>query len=203
MYRLSCGARVLAGTILGLFLFLFDASPASAQDSGRLGVSIGYPANIALLWQLSTRVALRPELTVDLASSETTATSPFGVDTFSSESWNVGLGLSALLFVHRSDNLGVYVSPRYMHNLGKNTTTVTSAPNVVVGGPGDRDTTGHAVSGAVGAHYTLGPRFGVFGEVGVSHARDRMSRESGPTPETEFRFRSTGVRSGVGIVFFF
>jgi len=120
--------------------------------------------------------------------------------------WQVGFGLSALFLVYREENLSLYVSPRYIHYRTKSTTAEdVSPPSVIVMGNEGSATTGHTLSGSLGMQYTLGGRFGVFGELGLSHERDELSRSSPDESSSDFeaRFTRTGIRSGVGVVFLF
>jgi hypothetical protein len=196
-------SRALVFIVVGAWILI--GARASAQETGRIGLSIGYPTTVGLLWQISTRVGLRPEMTLDVGSSESISTSRFGESRFSSDFWDVGIGLSALILVHRADDLVVYLSPRYRHSRGKSTAENTSSPGIALLGNDDSDTTGHTFAGAAGAHYSLGRRFGVFGELGVSHEQTDTVRSPDSRSESSFdsRFTRTGLRSGVGVVVFF
>ena len=67
----------VAGRILLLLVLLMASVPAHAQEGGNLGLVVGYPANIGLLWHATERVAVRPEVSFAISSNEvTTTTSP-------------------------------------------------------------------------------------------------------------------------------
>jgi hypothetical protein len=185
---------VASGTLVG--------PEAFAQDTRSLGLVMGYPAVVGVLWQVSPRIAIRPELTVETGTSESTSSSNFGTFRFSSDSWQVGGGVSALLLLHRADGLSLYVSPRYVLRTGE-ITRENSSPQGVVTVRGSNEISGHTVSGAFGAHYTMSARFGIFGELGVSHDRDSTSSSIEGQTNDNFRTIRTGMRSGIGVVFFF
>jgi hypothetical protein len=169
----------------------------AAAQSGQLGLSIGYPASLGVLWQPSALVGIRPEFTFDLFNAESTSVSQLGTARFSTDNRLVGVGLSTLFRVYREENLSLYVSPRYVHRRGKTTVVQDVPANVFVGGNDDRKIRGHSISGSLGARYELGARFAVFGELGVDH-----SREDTTDPATESRITRTGIRSGVGVVLY-
>jgi hypothetical protein len=190
--------RVLA-CVLAAFATL--PSQATAQATAKLGLSIGYPTSIALLWHPSARVGIRPEMALDFGHVETTSTSIFGTSRSTSDTRAVGVGISALFVVHQEENLSLYLSPRYIHRRGKTTYTRDDPPGVFGLSPDRREFNGHTAGGSLGARYALGAHFGVFGEVGVDHDRDKSTG----LPENDFEGRSmrTSIRSGVGVVLFF
>ena len=167
----------------------------AAAQSGQLGLSIGYPTSLGVLWQASALVGIRPEFTFELFNADETSVSRLGTSRFSTDTRVVGVGLSALFRVYRDENLSLYVSPRYLHRRGKTSVVQDVPANVFVAGSDDREIEGHSITGSLGVRYGLGERFGVFGELGV----DR-SREDTTDPATESRIDRTGIRSGVGVV---
>src|SRR5262245_31016959 len=97
---------------------------AAAQDTPKLGLVMGYPAQVGILWNLSEKVAIRPEVNWTHSTSESPVTSttfgPTGVTTTTqslttTESNAFGVGVSALLHVWKQDALRVYVSPRFAY----------------------------------------------------------------------------------------
>jgi hypothetical protein len=172
---------------------------AVAQTTRQLGLSIGYPTALGVLWQPSARIGIRPELALDFGDSESTVDfGGFGTSRTSSEFWQAGAGIRALFLVYREENLSLYVSPRYVYLGGKTTTERDASPGILTSGDDSTKTTTHRVAGSLGVRYALSSRFGVFGELGVEHGRSKLS-------ESEFasRVTRTGIRSDVGIVFFF
>ena len=182
--------------VLAVAAFATFPCQAAAQ-SGQLGLSIGYPASLGVLWQPTALVGIRPEFTFDVFNAESTSVSRLGTSRFSTDTRLVGVGLSALFRVYREENLSLYVSPRYVHRRGKTTVVQDVPANVFVAGNDDREIRGDSITGSLGARYGLGARFGVFGELGVDH-----SREDTTEPATESRITRTGIRSGVGVVVF-
>ena len=99
------------------------ANPASAQDTPRMGITMGYPAAIGVVWQPTDRIALRPEVTLSKSSGESILTTSFtfgGTTTtttsvISNDNWQAGVGLSALFYLTGHDALRTYVSPRWTY----------------------------------------------------------------------------------------
>jgi len=183
--------RLLVLAVAALAAFPCQA----AAQSGQLGLSIGFPASVGVLWQPSALVGIRPEFTIELFNAESTSVSRLGTARFSTDTRLIGVGLSVLFRVYRDENLTLYVSPRYVHRSGKTTVVQDIPANVFVPGDDDRDIEGHSMSGSLGVRYGLGERFGVFGELGVDY-----TREDTTDPATESRIARTGIRSGVGVV---
>src|SRR5688572_2829536 len=160
--------------------FTLAAASAHAQEKGRLGISMGYPASVGVLWHATERIAIRPSVSFAHSSAEFEVRTPVlgnigGITTTSvTESTTVGVRVDALFSVGTWDNVRAYVAPGYGYEWSDSSST-TSA--VVRGLPGlsidpetlDRDAHGHDVSGTFGARYTPHPHFGVFGEVGLHY----------------------------------
>ena len=47
-----------------LALLLCGVTGAAAQDGGKAGITMGYPASIGILWHAGDRVAIRPEFSI-------------------------------------------------------------------------------------------------------------------------------------------
>jgi hypothetical protein len=182
---------VLAGAAFATF-----PCQAAAQ-SGTLGLSIGYPTSISVLWQPSATVGIRPEFTFNLFEAESTSVSRLGTSRVSSDTKQVGVGISALFLIYREETLSVYVSPRYLHRRGHITIAQNLPADSFVLGNDDRESRGYAVAGSLGARYGLGARFAVFGEVGIDYSRDHTTE-----PTSDSRVTTTGIRSGAGVVVF-
>lgn len=181
-------------------------SRAAAQERGRVGVSIAaYPGTVGLHWQAGPRLAVRPEFAFESTTSERTSRSSFSTSRSSDDFWQASVGLSLLFHVYQQESLALYVSPRYMHSRGGHKGTSASSQGVPVTRRTESDPI-HTVSGSLGARYSLGDRFGVFGEFGVSHDRSSGSSEEGENPfggVTEGKGTRIGIRSHAGIVLFF
>ena len=81
--------------------------PAFAQDSPKVGLVMGYPAAISVVWHASDQIAIRPEITFAASSSSTTA---LGLD-LESDQFSVSPGVSALFYLAKWDAVRTYVSP--------------------------------------------------------------------------------------------
>jgi outer membrane protein W len=202
------------GSLLTSILCL--ASTARAQDAPKIGLTMGYPASIGVLWQMNGRVAVRPEIGVSHASGDTSGidiTIPTPLTTDSTNT--ISTGLSALFYFGPNDALRTYVSPRFSY--GRMTTSAASGTST-----SDTTLSTYQLTGSFGAQYTLGRRFGVFGEIGLGYTRTNTDISSTVTITTSSI--SNGVltqiirtqavtsgshsnlvstRSGAGVIFFF
>ena len=95
---------VLAGLLI--------ATPVTAlgQEKGQVGLTMGYPASVGLVWHVAERVAVRPEFSFSKSTSDAEE-----IIDASSSGWTLGVGISGLFYVSRADNLRTYVSPRYTY----------------------------------------------------------------------------------------
>lgn len=137
------------------------ATVASAQDKGRAGLVMGYPASIAFLWHATEAIGIRPEIAIARSSTNITISSGGTLTTTTSTNLGTTVGVSLLCYGATHDNLRVYFSPRAVY--------VRSTSNTQPGGvvPASQVTTsGYAVTGSVGAQYALGHRFSAYAEVG-------------------------------------
>jgi hypothetical protein len=193
--------------LLALFALLVLPHSSAAQDMPRFGIVMGYPAQVALLWKVSDRLAVRPELNWSRLSSETISTAdiltfppdapvPF---TTTSEGWAVGTGVSALVYLVKGDALRTYVSPRFTY------TRSSTSLDLGFGRVSTSTTTSstYGVAGLFGAQYKLANRFGVFGEMGFGYSRGTGSPGSSGITRSESTSTSVGFRSGAGVILFF
>ena len=180
---------------------LLVASSASAQnpsqpsntEPNRVGLTMGYPAAIGLIWEVSDRLALRPELSFSVGTSEASVQ---GVSGTSSDTWTVGIGVSALFYVGEWDALRTYIAPRFIYS--RATSSVDSS---FFGDGNDLKSEGITINGLFGAEYSLHRRFSVFGEVGAGFSSSE-TRSSTPI-EGRTESSSFGARTGVGVIFYF
>ena len=200
-------------------LVIAFAHIASAQDEGRIGVTMGYPSAVGILWRAGERIALRPEFTWAMASTESSSTDPIvgsSLTSTPSTNWQTGVGLSALFYVSRVNGFGAYLTPRLAYSRSSTTTNISGTP-VASSSVGWAWTT----SGAFGADYRLGHHFGLFGEIGVSYSTSTFTSSTvetitsgvfiGPgglvtrsiTLRSDSHTHSFGTRSGAGVIFFF
>jgi opacity protein-like surface antigen len=177
-------------------LALLGAIPASAvaQDLRTVGVTMGYPASIGVLWHVTPRVAVRPEFSFTTTSNE--FTSALATVTTSDAS-AVGVGVSGLFYLSDVNKLRTYVSPRFTY---ARTTSSTQADGVSFGSEGSGKS--YSAGAAFGAQYALGDRFSVFGEVGVGYAHQRGSSDT-PTFQNSTVSDTWSSRTGVGVVLYF
>jgi hypothetical protein len=189
-------------------LALFSTTTAYAQETGRVGITMGYPASIGIIWHVSDRVAVRPELSWSETSSESTSSLTFssqGTTTVtttrtSSDGYTVGVGASGLLYVRKSEGLSMYVSPRVAYTRTSNTTTPGSP--LAASSSAKFTTSGYLASGSFGAQYALGRRFGVFGEVGLAYSHSTNSNSLSIVGGNNTA-GSISTRSGAGVVLYF
>jgi hypothetical protein len=179
-------------TVLVLLIAsLLCARQASAQDAGSLGVTMGYPASVGLLWHVTERVALRPELLFNHSSTETETTLPIGLNT--SASSNLVVGLSALFYVAKRDMTRAYLVPRYGFSKSR-----TSSNAVITQLDFESTSTIHSFGMSFGAQHLLGEHFGIYGELGLSY--ERLTTE---LPTADAHGDAFGTRSGVGVALYF
>jgi len=196
-----------------LVMMLGWAASAAAQDAGSVGLTMGYPASIGVIWHVSDRIALRPEVSLTQISSTSTSiitiAVPGGTNLSTttqavSDQWSVGYGASALIYLQRWDSLRTYVSPRFQYARGTSTSTTTSSASSFV--PIAPSTTEFAqnayfFSGSFGAQYNLGPHFALFGELGFGF--QHASSESDQAGAGSSEGHTLGTRSGVGVILYF
>ena len=176
--------------ILLLTCVLGGVVRADAQEHGRVGVTMGYPAAVGILWHVSDRVALRPEFSFSQADSSSES-----IIASTTDFWSVGTGISALVFAPVRDNLRTYAAPRFSYARTHGEGDVTRST-----------TTSYSIAGMFGAHYSLGRHFAAFGEVGFGYSRQTGS-VTGTVSSTQVRItsrgNSVGTRTGVGVVLYF
>jgi hypothetical protein len=170
-------------------VFGVAAVSAHAQDSGRVGLTTGYPSVIGIQWHVSESLAVRPEVSFTTNSSSSQSL----VDA-SSDFSSFNTGVSVLFYSPLRDNLKLYVAPRFAY--GRTTGTgdvVESTTNI------------YSISGSFGGHYALGRRFAVFGEAGVQYSHQTSTVTSSITLplRTTSRGDVFGTRTAVGVVIYF
>lgn len=178
--------------VLGVLAVVLAMVPSSAlaQEKGKIGVTMGFPSGIGLLWHVTDDIAIRPELTLSWSSSE----SDFG----DSDGFGIGTGISALFYLKRSDNLATYFTPRY--SFVHSSTERRFEPELPVIDPEtESSSNSHTFSGSFGAQYFLGSRFSIFGEVGLSYLHSSSDSDFGSDPTAS----AFGTRSQVGVVLYF
>ena len=177
---------------LAAVLLFLTCRAADAQDAGKVGVTMGYPASIGILWHVSDKVAIRPELSIAGGSSEGSGGS------FSAESDNFtfGTGVSVNFYLHTYDKLKTYFSPRFTYS---RSTTENSSSGVTTSSF-ETTSTNTGGSGSFGAQYELSDKFSLYGELGVVFAYTKATNSNGPSKTTG---NAWSTRSGAGVVFYF
>ena len=190
--------------ILFVFSFVLLLVPAdtSAQEQGKVGITMGFPQSVGVLWHVSEKVAVRPELSFSWNSSDS-GTTESDHDVFAT-------GISALFYLRKWDNLSTYISPRYSFGRASGTSASTDDG---LSGDSEQTSRNHLFSGSFGAQYWMSPRFSVFGEIGLGYQRtsgeSSFSLPAGIDPppfielERESSARSVATRSAVGVAFYF
>jgi len=170
-------------------VFSAAAASADAQDSGRVGLTTGYPSVIGIQWHISESIAVRSEVSFTTTSSSSQSLIDATTD-FSS----FNTGVSVLLYSRIRDNLKLYVAPRFAYGR-------TSGSGDVV----ESKTDVYSVSGSFGGHYALSRRFAVFGEAGLqySHQVGSVSGTGAVPLRTTSRGDVVGTRTAVGVVIYF
>jgi outer membrane protein with beta-barrel domain len=203
MNAFTIRASLCVSTVLSLALSV-AARPAAAQSQAtsqqeerKVGITMGFPASIGVIFHASDKVAVRPELSFSGNSTD-------GTSSTSTDGWSVGTGVSALFYVATHDRVRTYVSPRLTYSrITFNSSSSLPSPLLSTSSKSTGTTWGGA--GSFGAQYSPTPRFSVFGEVGLGFSR-QTSHSSVTTlviiPSTDVKGNSWGTRAGVGIVFY-
>jgi hypothetical protein len=204
-------------------MVLSMAASAGAQDAPKVGLAMGYPSSVGVLWRVADNVALRPEITLSHLSGDSTGTDLLGPapPVTANDGTGVGVALGALFYVGRKDAFRAYVSPKFSYS--RSTTSSTTPSNTILG-PSTTDSTSNAysVTGSFGAEYSLNRRFAVFGELGASYTRSETSLRSSftigtttftngvltvtnqlQTTQAGSHSNAVGTRTAAGVIVFF
>jgi hypothetical protein len=190
---------------LALLAGLLIAAPASAQTDRKVGITLGYPARVGVLWHVTGRFSLRPEIgwSFGTTESEIDFTSGTGLpprtSTIEGDNWLATIGLSVPFTVKSWDALRVTLVPSYRYTQQ----TSTSVSSFFVGGAlptiSTRETITYEHSGgaAFGVQFTPHQRFAIFGETGLQYT------SAGTRDADRFRLRAFGTEGVLGAVFYF
>lgn len=182
--------NIRRSAVFALAALLAASASASAQDK-KVGLTMGYPSSVGVVWHLSDKVALRPELSLAGGSAETSA-SGFSSET---DSTTIVTGISALFYLNTADKLRTYVSPRFTYAHATTTSNLSSITNSTA--KSTANNTGG--QGSFGAQYYVSSRFAVFGELGLGFSHNESTSNLTPTKNTSWAW---GTRSAVGIIFY-
>jgi hypothetical protein len=172
-------------TRLALLGVLVTPLSAFAQDTPKTGLVLAVPAAISVIWNVTDRMALRPEFTFSTSSS---SSSSGDVD-----STTVGPGVSALFYMRKWEGVRTYFSPLYTYRHSSSTASSGGMSN-------DSSSSTHQIAGSIGAEFVAHRRFGIFGEVGIGYTHGSAEPRSSSTKPT---LDAWAVRTSVGAILFF
>jgi hypothetical protein len=182
--------------------------PARAQDRGQVGIAMGYPSIVSVIWHATDRIAIQPKISFSHSSGRFAVDSDLIINgvvvstssvTTSSDGWSVAPGVNVLCYVGRWDNVSAYLAPGYTFARGSSTSTTTLQSPFSGAQTQTRtySTEAHEVRGVFGVQYTPHRRFAVFGEHGL-----RYSRSTGGLSGDGTNY-SIGNTSAVGAILYF
>jgi len=194
-----------AGVLLGVVMLVLAARPATAQQAGDVGVTMGYPGALGILWHATEGIALRPDIALTRSTSDSTTseTGIFGGSGFSSTSssagWGTTVGLSVLVNVRTIERLRLYLTPRvaYSRSSTDNESGLSGSLSAFAA-----TTKGVLASGSFGSQYSLHDRFAVFGELGLQYTTLTTTSDF-PGTRSDADATTFGLRSAVGVTFYF
>ena len=174
--------RVCSASLLAV---LFACANATAQEweTGKAGITMGYPAAIGFIWHIADSVAIRPEFTF--------STSGFD-GSVSTDTTNLSTGVSALFYLASHDHVRGYLSPRFTYARGSTQSSSGDLP------AGSFTSNTYGIIGSVGVQYAPIRKFSVFAEVGAGYTRSTESFDVG----LDITSHGSGMRTGVGVIFY-
>jgi hypothetical protein len=176
--------------LLGLGLSLWGTAAMRAQDDPKVGVTMEASTTVGVIWQVSNRFAVKPEIGFSKMSSES--------ERSSTDSSGVTPGVSGRLYLNTWDSLRTYVSPGYFYS---RSTQHSGSSSLTLE---NRDSS-YSVVGSFGAQYSLHKKLAVFGETGIAYTHTTFTSVPsvvfvGSTQSVTTGWRS---RSSVGVIFYF
>ena len=164
------------------------AQGAQAQPLPQLGLVAATPGNLAVIWNYSELLAIRPSLGFAHTS---TSTDPPGAES-SSTTWSPGV--SILFYTRKWDAVRAYLTPGYQYSHQGN--TVTTGGGVTT----ESATNSNQFSGSIGAQYDPHRHFGAFGELGLAYTHSSAQVVGAVSSSKN---NTWSVRAAVGAIFFF
>ena len=166
-----------------LLLLLTPASAFAQQQQGvsKIGLAVGNNV-VSVIWEPNDRWAFRPDISFSTAGTSNSTT---GTE---SSSLTSAPGFSALFYIGKWDALRTYVAPRYGYQRSSTTNTTGAGVSTTIA------SSVHSVAGSLGAEYSLNPRFGMFGELGLT---------LGFSSQGPVSTHTSGLRSAIGGILFF
>ena len=202
--------------LLACVWWIVAAGTAAAQDDRSVGLVMGAPLHVGVLWQPADRIAVRPVLSWQWSSSEIGSASLGGVSLESSTSiGRINAGVGLLFFLSDDEGLRTYLAPTYLFGRSEATSddrfTLPDLPLLpgfpttgvlpAISETRQSTVTSHEGRILLGADYRLGSRFGVFGEFGLAFSS--ASSSSSGIDGVESSGRSAGTTASVGVVVMF
>jgi hypothetical protein len=180
----------IGSTLVLVFAVCLVAPSATAQDATKVGITMAAPQSVGIIWQ-SRKFAVRPEVT--FSGSSTSVSSP--LSSGSSSSWNIGLGVSVLFYLHQYERLRTYIAPRFDYS--HSATSIDISSTSAISPATSRWAAGG--TGSFGAQYQIVDRFAVFGEAGFTFSHMHL-----PAIGTAAVGHSDawGTRTAVGVIFY-
>jgi len=166
---------------------------ASAQEHGKTGITLGYPGDVGILWHVSENAAIRPAFSFSHSSSDSAAGT-------TSSGWGTGLGVSALFYLKKYDNLRTYVTPQFLYAHSTTSTNPGTTQGAALTVASSGNSTGG--NGGFGAEYAPSPHFAVYGEFGVGFAHQKSTFNSSAIPASSTKSTTWGTFAGVGVIFY-
>ena len=191
-----------------------SVTSAWAQDDRKVGLTIGYPSAVGVIWQVADRVAIRTDTLFSKSWTDADAEDAgieflrFIAPSQSTSSSTFGVGVSVLITVARWERLRAYVAPRaaYLRSTTTSEFDFSTAIPALPGLPGipelpiriqpatfESKVTTQTYGASFGAQYGLGERVAAFGEVGVAYSSSR------PSSGAAFEFGSAGVTARISV----
>ena len=185
--------RTVPALALAVCALVLGYGSAAAQEEHRVGLTAGYPAAVGLVWHVSDRLALRPEVSIARTTTNTIISAYDGGES-TLNSWSVGVSLSGLIYLASWGDLRTYLSPRFAYTWNR----ATSKSEGWNPGGSTTKSPSYALSGSVGAEYALARRLSVYFEAGLGYSDQHQNSSF-----IETSTRSWSTRTGVGAVFYF
>jgi hypothetical protein len=195
-------------TLVAAAVLVAMGASAAAQDRGPLGIAMGYPSVVSVIWHATERVAVLPRISFSRNSTESVVESTLTVNgivvstthlTTTTEGWSVGPGVDVRFSVADWDTVSAYVVPGYSYFRGSST-AVSTSDNPFTGNQTDTrrfTSDGHELRGAFGVQYRPHRKFAVYGEVGLRYSESR-SRSINTSDNRVF-----GNASALGAILYF
>lgn len=181
---------------------------ATAQERGQVGIAMGYPGTVSVIWHATDTIAIEPKISFLQSSTDSRVESRLTINgvvvtssevTTAQDGWSVSPGFDLRFTVGKWDNVSAYVAPGYTYLRGSTTiVTATDSPfATILSETRKYSTRGHDVRGMLGVQYTPHRKFAVFGQFGVRYSRSEQRLGNDITT------RLIGNTSAVGAILYF